>query len=352
VIEQQTEILVQPTRQSTVMKILHWLVDFLGIRKILRYLKDFYYNHFKWGELVVAVIFVTGFCFFKYYKYLPSQWGEQSLLTQWWYTAYFADYRWSFHMALYSTPLLLGYLVSSLFHHEWHFWRMPRFWALIFFGVAMFSFRSTMGTYISDALSDFRSYEHFQWLTSIVGTICKGLFLFITIWVYWYYTDRKTQPFYGFTLKNYKTKPYFIMLLFMLPLIAAASTQADFLTSYPRVQKFTSLDITNAEHWKHFALYEFLYGLDFFSIEFFFRGFLILAFVGMVGPRAILPMAYIYVVIHWNKPMGELISSFFGGSLLGIVAYYSRSIVGGIIVHVGIAYMMEIGAFISKYFFK
>lgn len=141
------------------------------------------------------------------------------------------------------------------------------------------------------------------------------------------------------------------MLLLMLPLIAAASTQADFLTSYPRVQKFASLDFANAAHWKHFALYEFLYGLDFFSIEFFFRGFLILAFVGIVGPRAIIPMAYIYVVIHWNKPMGELISSFFGGSLLGIVAYYSRSIVGGIIVHVGIAWMMEIGAFISKYFF-
>jgi len=59
-----------------------------------------------------------------------------------------------------------------------------------------------------------------------------------------------------------------------------------------------------------------------------------------------------YVVIHWNKPMGELISSFFGGSLLGVISYYSKSIWGGIIVHVGIAWMMEIGAFISKYFFQ
>ncbi len=137
----------------------------------------------------------------------------------------------------------------------------------------------------------------------------------------------------------------------MVPLIIAASTQADFLTSYPRVQKFDTLDFASASHLKHFALYEFLYGLDFFSIEFFFRGFMILAFVGIVGPRAIIPMAYVYFVIHWNKPMGELISSFFGGSLLGIVTYYSRSIVGGIIVHVGIAMMMELGAFISKYFF-
>ena len=78
---------------------------------------------------------------------------------------------------------------------------------------------------------------------------------------------------------------------------------------------------------------------------------MILAFIGIVGPKAIIPVAYMYVVIHWNKPMGELISSFFGGSLLGIISYYSKSIWGGIIVHVGIAWMMEIGAFISKYFF-
>ena len=254
-------------------------------------------------------------------------------------------------MALYGLPLLFGYLMSSVFHNEWYFWKNPKFWFLIVFGVGIFAFRSTLSGHLSPWLENYRNYEHFQWLESVVGTVTRGVFLFVGIWIYWYVVDKKAQPFYGFTLTNFNTQPYFIMLLLMLPLIASASTQTDFLTSYPRVQKLLTLDFSNAEHLKHFALYEFLYGLDFFSIEFFFRGFLILAFVGIVGPRAILPMAYIYVVIHWNKPMGELISSFFGGSLLGIVTYYSGSIVGGIIVHVGIAWMMELGAFTSKYFF-
>src|SRR5205085_3662314 len=35
------------------------------------------------------------------------------------------------------------------------------------------------------------------------------------------------QPFYGLTAKNLNWKPYFLMLLIMLPLIAAASTQKD-----------------------------------------------------------------------------------------------------------------------------
>jgi hypothetical protein len=136
----------------------------------------------------------------------------------------------------------------------------------------------------------------------------------------------------------------------MLPLIILASTQGDFLGAYPRGVKFDSLSMQNSAHWIYYGIYELFYGLDFISVEFFFRGFLILAFVGILGPKSILPMAMFYVTIHWGKPAGELISSFFGGTLLGIIAYYSKSILGGIIVHMGIAWMMEIGALIGNYF--
>jgi hypothetical protein len=321
------------------------------VKKILGYLKQYYREEFRVGELVVALLFITGFCFFKYYKYIPSEWGTLSLLTSWWYNAYFADCKYVFHLALYGLPLLFGYVISSYFHQDWSFWTKAKFWVLICFGVAVFSTRSVISEYVGEWLVPFATYAHIDWLRSVLSTILRGSFLFIAVWVYWYFNDRKNQPFYGFTLQNYDVKPYLVMLAIMLPLIMAASFLPDFLESYPRVNELSSLDFANSSHFKHFAIYEFLYGLDFFSIEFFFRGFMILAFVGIVGPRAIIPMAYIYVVIHWNKPMGELISSFFGGSLLGIVAYYSRSIVGGILVHVGIAWMMEVGAFISKYFF-
>jgi len=40
--------------------------------------------------------------------------------------------------------------------------------------------------------------------------------------------------------------------------------------------------------------------------------------------------------------MGECISSFFGGSLLGIISFHSNSIKGGLLVHMGIAWLMEI----------
>src|SRR5437763_17220024 len=97
-----------------------------------------------------------------------------------------------------------------------------------------------------------------------------------------------------------------------------------------------------------FVLLVLAYGSDFFSIVLFFRGFLVLAFLKWVGPAAILPMACFYCTIHFGKPLGECISSYFGGILLGIVVCNTRSIYGGLIVHLGIAWLMEIGGYIGS----
>jgi membrane protease YdiL (CAAX protease family) len=88
--------------------------------------------------------------------------------------------------------------------------------------------------------------------------------------------------------------------------------------------------------------------LDFVTIELFFRGFLVLAFVRFVGPDAIVPMAVFYCSIHFGKPLAECISSFFGGMLLGIVVYKTGSVAGGLVVHLGIAWMMEIGGYLGN----
>jgi len=154
------------------------------------------------------------------------------------------------------------------------------------------------------------------------------------------------QPFYGLTTKNLNWRPYVLMLLIMLPLVVAASTQKDFLMTYPKLQ--TSLRATEGLGWFHKFLFELSYGTDFFSVELFFRGFLILAFMKWVGKDAILPMACFYCTIHFGKPLGECISSYFGGLILGIVVYNTRSIWGGLMVHLGIAWLMEVGGFVGN----
>ena len=91
--------------------------------------------------------------------------------------------------------------------------------------------------------------------------------------------------------------------------------------------------------------FEISYSLDFISIELFFRGFLIIGFMRFVGANAILPMAAFYCSIHFGKPLGECISSYFGGMVLGVIAYRTTSILGGLIVHLGIAWAMEFFGF-------
>jgi hypothetical protein len=160
----------------------------------------------------------------------------------------------------------------------------------------------------------------------------------------------KDQPFYGTGVKGFSAKPYWIMLLIMVPLIAAASTQPDFLAMYPKMQHQSFLSGEGKGLYK--LLYELSYGTDFISIEVFFRGFLIIAFARWVGKDAILPMAVFYCTIHFGKPLGECISSFFGGIVLGVVTYHTRTIWGGLMVHLGIAWLMEAGGYIGNIILK
>ncbi|MES1219087.1 MAG: CPBP family intramembrane glutamic endopeptidase [Bacteroidota bacterium] len=167
------------------------------------------------------------------------------------------------------------------------------------------------------------------------------------LFILWKMFD-KEQPFYGWVTKNIKWKPYWIMLLIMLPLITLASTQPDFLAMYPKLKLISGIYNEANLHWWNKLLFELSYGSDFISIELFFRGFLILAFIKWAGKDAILPMACFYCTIHFGKPLGECISSYFGGMILGIVVYNTRSILGGLMVHLGIAWLMEIGGYIGN----
>lgn len=163
-----------------------------------------------------------------------------------------------------------------------------------------------------------------------------------------YYVTRHRQGFYGFTTRNLKWRPYIVMLLVMVPLIGIASTQPDFLHTYPKLQNLEGTAELSAIPWWKKALFELSYGSDFISIELFFRGFLIIAFVKWAGKDSILPMACFYCTIHFGKPLAECISSYFGGMLLGILVYNTRSILGGLMVHLGIAWLMEIGGYIGN----
>jgi multisubunit Na+/H+ antiporter MnhB subunit len=183
-----------------------------------------------------------------------------------------------------------------------------------------------------------------QFLNALIYFPVKLTVMLIALFFAWKTFDRD-QPFYGSSVKDFKPAPYLLMLLLMLPLVIIAAMQPDFQVLYPKFMKlswFAEGKGTALEK----LLYELSYGSDFLSIEFFFRGFLVLAFVKWAGKDAILPMALFYCTIHFGKPLGECISSFFGGILLGVITYHTKTIWGGLMVHLGIAWMMEAAGYL------
>jgi hypothetical protein len=243
---------------------------------------------------------------------------------------------------VYATAFILPYLFMIFFRPQL-VEKDSFFWLLLLTAPAIFALKVT----IPNPFNGLPSTATNRFITIITNLPFRLIMLLIPLFLfYWLMPNQK--HFWGFNTAGFKWSPYFYMLLFMVPLIAFASTQADFLATYPKLKQIAFLQTTTKNSWWYKLLYEISYGIDFISIELFFRGFLVFAFVRYAGPAAILPMACFYCSIHFGKPLLECVSSFFGGMLLGIVAINTQSIAGGLLVHLGIAWLMEAGGYIGN----
>jgi hypothetical protein len=186
------------------------------------------------------------------------------------------------------------------------------------------------------------------WINSCISNLSSFLSVIIPLYIV-YYSVRYFKPeYYGLRLNGAHIKPYFWLILFMFPLIYLASFQPDFLHTYPTYNDLHEYRFLGVSQWVTAGIYELCYGFDFLSVELFFRGFMVIALSKFVGKDAILPMVAVYCFLHFGKPAGETISSIFGGYILGILAYKSRNIYGGLIAHLGVAWGMEYMAYLHS----
>ena len=100
--------------------------------------------------------------------------------------------------------------------------------------------------------------------------------------------------------------------------------------------------------WFDLLTWELLYGLQFFALEFFFRGFMLDTLRKWVGYGAILFMLPPYVMIHFGKTWSESLAAVVAGAVLGALAIRYRSIWGGVMVHWIIAISMDVSALVQK----
>ncbi len=182
-----------------------------------------------------------------------------------------------------------------------------------------------------------------RWVLYLSLNVGSFLIFFVPLVLIWWVADRRRQEgLYGLQRKGFVAAPYLLLLTGMVPLILLAATQPDFQASYPTWQAAESItDQTGWSKWWFTVAYQLAYGLDFLTVELLFRGALVVGMSRLLGKESVLPMVAVYCILHFGKPLGEAISSIFGGYILGVIALYGRNIWGGVLIHVGVALLME-----------
>ena len=96
------------------------------------------------------------------------------------------------------------------------------------------------------------------------------------------------------------------------------------------------------------SVWALLYALQFFALEFFFRGFLCHGVRDVLGRHTIVLMTVPYVMIHFPKPMFEALGAMAAGLVLGFLSLRTRSIALGVLLHVAVAWTMDVAALLSR----
>lgn len=128
---------------------------------------------------------------------------------------------------------------------------------------------------------------------------------------------------------------YALMFVAFSPVVVIASLFDSFRETYPFYR------IANRSHFDLWT-WEALYIIQFISLEFFFRGFLLQALRRVIGANAIFVMIVPYCMIHYGKPMPETLGAIGAGLILGTLAMRTRSIWGGVLIHCAVAISMDV----------
>ncbi|MBN8611595.1 MAG: CPBP family intramembrane metalloprotease [Deltaproteobacteria bacterium] len=103
----------------------------------------------------------------------------------------------------------------------------------------------------------------------------------------------------------------------------------------------------SSRSWADFWMWEVLYAAQFFSLEFFFRGFWLRSMKPSMGSYAIFAMVVPYCMIHFGKPLLETLAAIFAGLVLGTLSMKTRSIWSGFLIHVSVAISMDMAALLA-----
>jgi uncharacterized protein len=135
-----------------------------------------------------------------------------------------------------------------------------------------------------------------------------------------------------------------VCIAIMLPLVYLMSLTNGFSAKYPFLRVYDGSPYLSST----LLVWELVYFLQFFGLEFFFRGFLVHSLKDALGKYAIFVMTVPYTMIHFQKPMAEAFAAVMAGIFLGWLSLRNGTIWMGLILHCTVAFSMDILALWNK----
>lgn len=142
---------------------------------------------------------------------------------------------------------------------------------------------------------------------------------------------------FGFKIKGaLKGWPIYLgMFLFIIPCVILVSYEKSFQSTYP------FYDPPRTNFMRKMLIWECFYAMQFITLEFFFRGFMVHGLKHKLGVYSIFAMVLPYCMIHFTKPMPECLGSIIAGIVLGTLSYRYKSILLGACIHICVAVSMD-----------
>ncbi|GAB4297748.1 MAG: hypothetical protein Kow0068_21900 [Marinilabiliales bacterium] len=312
------------------------------MKTIFFYIKDHIKKDYQASTYIITAIFLFIAFFINYFFNIEKNYMNLYLNSTFGYLLYIGFY------AIAYFPILLLKLIIT---RNYSTLSKPELWIKSIVFISLIGLANAF-YYYKPVLSLVDKSNEIFYLQKILNNSKRIIIYIIPLIFLKLAYDNKQPGIYGLLFKKLNLKPYLLMLLLISPFIFIASFQNDFLQTYPKIKPWALIETFGLKPSLLTIIFEFVYAFDFVFVELMFRGALIIGMVRLLGKDAILPMVCAYAFLHFGKPLAEAISSVFGGYILGVIALYSRNIIGGSIVHMGVALMMEFFAMLQHYIFS
>jgi hypothetical protein len=135
---------------------------------------------------------------------------------------------------------------------------------------------------------------------------------------------------------------YGLIFVLFWPVVWWVAHRGDFRSAYPFFRPPRGADASEFMTSSLFLQFEAAYFLQFFAVEFFFRGVMVLGLKPSLGRASVLVMLAPYCMIHYHKPMLEAFGAIGAGLVLGVLAWRTRTVVWGWFLHYGVALSMDL----------